>query len=128
MTIFCPNCGAKNTDEAASCVACGTELKGKSSKKFKGTMMMSGVQIPTPEEMQGRQAGAGADAPPGEGAARPPGAPPAGGERRNMAFQKTMAMNAGAVPPPPTGSAATPPGAPPQAAPPPGANPRPPPA
>ncbi|MBX3271169.1 MAG: zinc ribbon domain-containing protein, partial [Sandaracinaceae bacterium] len=66
MTLFCPNCGKPNLDSATQCVACGTELRPKSPAKFKGTMMMSGVQIP--------QAGE-AGAPPGP----PPGAPPGGG-------------------------------------------------
>ncbi|MCA9600551.1 MAG: zinc ribbon domain-containing protein, partial [Myxococcales bacterium] len=40
MTVFCPNCGKPNTDEATKCVACGAELKKQGAKKFKGTMMM----------------------------------------------------------------------------------------
>ncbi|HJL16090.1 MAG TPA: zinc-ribbon domain-containing protein, partial [Sandaracinaceae bacterium LLY-WYZ-13_1] len=71
MTLFCPNCGKPNTDEATQCVACGTELQPKSSQKFKGTMMMSGVAVPQPP---GQQEG-GPQAPGGA----PGGAPPAGG-------------------------------------------------
>ena len=72
MTVFCPNCGKPNTDEASACAACGTELKAASPKvaasKFKGTMMMSGVQPPKPQGMGGGL--------PPPAAAPPPAAPP----------------------------------------------------
>ncbi|MEQ9650062.1 MAG: zinc-ribbon domain-containing protein, partial [Sandaracinaceae bacterium] len=77
MTVFCPNCGKPNTDSAHQCVACGTELKPKSSGKFKGTMMMSGVSVP--QQPGAPQAGAPQAGAPQPGAPQPgapqPGAP-----------------------------------------------------
>ncbi len=86
---FCPNCGTPNTDQAAKCVSCAFELAPAQKAKFKGTIMMSGVQVP-----QGPQAPAAPAAPSPAPAAPPAGAPaPAAspqGSSRNMAFEKTM--------------------------------------
>ncbi|MEO0325832.1 MAG: zinc ribbon domain-containing protein, partial [Myxococcota bacterium] len=74
MTVFCPNCGTKNTDEATHCTSCGTELRKPEGrqKKFKGTMMMSGL---------------GTQQPPGAPGGSPPAeAPP----KKDLAFQATM--------------------------------------
>jgi hypothetical protein len=107
---FCPNCGTPNTDQAEKCVSCAFELAPKQKAKFKGTIMMSGVQAPTAP-------GAPAAAPPG---ARPPqaapapapapvpSAPPAGAGGKNLGFEKTMMgpMAAPPVQPPPAHSPA----------------------
>jgi hypothetical protein len=60
--VFCPNCGANNTETAQTCATCGYQLKS-AAPKFKGTMLMQGGP-PRP--------GAPGAAP----AAAPPGAPP----------------------------------------------------
>ena len=101
MTVYCPNCGKPNTDEAASCVSCGSELKkpaGRKGSKFKGTMMMTGVTAPQP--------GAPAPGGPAPGGAPPAAAPPAGGGN-DIGFQATMM---GPIDPPADGAPA--PGAP----------------
>jgi hypothetical protein len=92
---FCPNCGTPNTDQAEKCVSCAFELAPKQKAKFKGTIMMSGVQAPTTPATGGAQ-------PP---AAPPPAAPPpAGAGGKNLAFEKTimgpMAAPPGVVPAP----------------------------
>ncbi len=102
---FCPNCGTPNTDQAEKCVSCSFELAPKQKAKFKGTIMMSGVQAPT------GQPGAAPPAAAPPPAARPPGpvvfspgsnapvaAKPAGAPVRSLAFEKTM-MGPMAVPP-----------------------------
>jgi hypothetical protein len=38
--VFCPNCGAQNSDVATTCQKCGFNLKGSAAPKFKGTMLM----------------------------------------------------------------------------------------
>src|SRR5687768_3522241 len=43
---FCPNCGTPNTDQAEKCVSCSFDLAPKQKAKFKGTIMMQGVQLP----------------------------------------------------------------------------------
>jgi hypothetical protein len=100
---FCPNCGTPNTDQAEKCVSCAFELAPKQKAKFKGTIMMSGVQAP-----------AAPAAPPG---ARPPQAAPpatapapapvqAGAGGKNLGFEKTMMgpMAAPPIQPPPAHS------------------------
>lgn len=117
VTVFCPNCGKPNTDTATSCVSCGTELKpsGPRAGKFKGTMMMSGVNAPPP---------GGVPSPQGPPPGGPPPAPrpPAGGPvqagspqaKQGMAYQKTMLgpMSPQGAPPKPQ-SAPPPPSSPP---------------
>jgi hypothetical protein len=94
VTVFCPNCGSPNTDEATACAKCGTALKAAGPKvapsKFKGTMMMSGVTPPRPQAP-----GAGLP-PPAAPAAAPPAAAPE--SKQNLAFQATML---GPMTPPP---------------------------
>jgi hypothetical protein len=94
VTVFCPNCGTPNTDEATACAKCGTALKAAGPKvapsKFKGTMMMSGVTPPRPQ-------GPGAGLPP-PAAPAPAAAPPAPESKQNLAFQATML---GPMTPPP---------------------------
>ncbi|NOY93100.1 MAG: zinc-ribbon domain-containing protein, partial [Deltaproteobacteria bacterium] len=49
MTVYCPNCGKPNTNEAQSCASCGTQLKQQKksgASKFKGTMMMNNMGAP----------------------------------------------------------------------------------
>lgn len=91
---FCPNCGTPNTDQAEKCVSCAFELSPKHKAKFKGTIMMSGVQAPT---APGQPAAAPPAAAPPQPAApavftpashAPVQAPPTG--PRNLAFEKTM--------------------------------------
>lgn len=120
MTVFCPNCGKPNTDQATKCISCATELRPAARPaggKFKGTMMMAGVQAPKPGEQP----------PPGQPQQPPPGGPQQGPgvggpppEKQNMAFQQTMLGpmtppgGPGAPPPaakPPGGFGAPPPGA-----------------
>ncbi|MBK8172469.1 MAG: hypothetical protein IPK60_19300 [Sandaracinaceae bacterium] len=89
MTVFCPNCGKPNTDEAAQCVSCSTALTpkvgGASGSKFKGTMMMTGVTPPRPP---GPASGAPpAPVTPGGGPAMQP-VPTE--QKQNMGFQQTM--------------------------------------
>jgi hypothetical protein len=43
---FCPNCGTNNPDPAEMCAACGHGLTPSQKARFKGTIMMSGVQLP----------------------------------------------------------------------------------
>jgi hypothetical protein len=43
---FCPNCGTSNPDPAEKCAACGQGLTPSQKARFKGTIMMSGVQLP----------------------------------------------------------------------------------
>jgi hypothetical protein len=83
---FCPNCGTPNTDQAEKCVSCSFELSPKQKAKFKGTIMMSGVQAPTgPAAPAAPQA-----APPPAAAPLPAAAPPAGMAGKNLGFEKTM--------------------------------------
>ena len=96
---FCPNCGTPNTDQAEKCVSCSFELAPKQKAKFKGTIMMSGVQAPVAP-------GAPPAAPP---AAAPQAAPQpapqpttAGMGGKNLGFEKTM-MGPMAAPIPPGG-------------------------
>ncbi len=77
MTVYCPNCGKPNTDEANACASCGTQLSkpgARKAGKFKGTMMMAGVTAPTPPTAGGTPGGA-------------PGEPP---QKKDLAFQQTM--------------------------------------
>ncbi len=96
MTVFCPNCGKPNTDQATQCISCGTALKPTAAggaAKFKGTMMMGSVNapnVPGPPPAQPPQ-----PAPP---AAPPPAA--ADAEKQKLAFQATMF---GPIAPPPGG-------------------------
>jgi len=96
VTVFCPNCGTPNTDEATACAKCGTALTAAGPKvapsKFKGTMMMSGVTPPRP---QGPGAGLPPPAAPAPAAAPPAAAPES---KQNLAFQATML---GPMTPPP---------------------------
>jgi hypothetical protein len=96
VTVFCPNCGTPNTDEATACAKCGTALKAAGPKvapsKFKGTMMMSGVTPPRP---QAPGAGLPPPAAPAPAAAPPAAAPES---KQNLAFQATML---GPMTPPP---------------------------
>src|SRR5690349_7091659 len=74
---FCPNCGTPNTDQAQKCVSCSFELQPKQKAKFKGTMLMTGVQAP-----QMPKGPAPASAP-----AQAPAPAPAA---KNLGFEKTM--------------------------------------
>jgi len=91
---FCPNCGTPNTDQADKCVSCSFELATKQKAKFKGTIMMSGVQAPTAGAPPGAAPPAAAPPP----AAPAPVAPAAPAPVKNLAFEKTM-MGPMAVPP-----------------------------
>ena len=44
MTVYCPNCGTANADQATECVSCTTKLEARKPERraFKGTMMMPG--------------------------------------------------------------------------------------
>jgi hypothetical protein len=85
---FCPNCGTPNTDQAEKCVSCAFELAPKQKSKFKGTIMMSGVQAPT---APGQPAAAPPPAAPPPAAAPQPAAQAApAGPAKNLAFEKTM--------------------------------------
>lgn len=104
---FCPNCGTPNTDQAEKCVSCGFELAQKQKAKFKGTIMMSGINVPgqpnapaapaAPPPSTSGTANASPATPP---AATPAPLPTAPAGDRNLAFQKTMVGHAGMVPPP----------------------------
>lgn len=102
---FCPNCGTPNTDQAEKCVSCSFELAPKQKAKFKGTIMMSGVQAPTGQPGAAPPAAAPPPAaPPGPVVFSPgsnapaPVAPAAPAPVKNLAFEKTM-MGPMAVPP-----------------------------
>ena len=95
MTVYCPNCGKPNTDEATQCVSCGTALskpEKKAGSKFKGTMMMAGVSAPKPPAPGG---GGGGGPKQGPGVGQPPAE---GGGKKDLAFQQTML---GPMTPPP---------------------------
>ncbi|MET0284692.1 MAG: zinc ribbon domain-containing protein [Polyangiales bacterium] len=78
---FCPNCGTPNTEQAERCVACGFELiVPKQKAKFKGTIMMSGIQAPS-----GPQA-----APASKGPAPAPDPAASDVPPRKPNYQKTM--------------------------------------
>jgi hypothetical protein len=38
--VFCPNCGARNSEADSNCQKCGFNLKEQAGAKFKGTMLM----------------------------------------------------------------------------------------
>jgi len=116
VTVYCPNCGKPNTDEATKCIGCSTELAPvkKAPARFKGTMMMSGMGGgPAPGQPGG--------APPAGGPAPAEPAPAMGGgpvqagaapAKKDLAFQATMlgpmtpppgAAGFGAPPAPPAG-------------------------
>jgi hypothetical protein len=101
---FCPNCGTPNTDQAEKCVSCGFELGQKQKAKFKGTIMMSGInvpgQAPTPSAPANTPTNAPPPAAPAASAAAPASTPTSNPPDRNLAFQKTMVGHAGMVPPP----------------------------
>jgi hypothetical protein len=108
---FCPNCGTPNTDQAEKCVSCAFELAPKQKAKFKGTIMMSGVQAPTAPGAPPQAAPPGARPPQAAPAPAPapvPSAPPAGAGGTNLGFEKTMMgpMAAPPVQPPPAHSPA----------------------
>jgi hypothetical protein len=101
---FCPNCGTPNTDQAEKCVSCGFELAPKQKAKFKGTIMMSGIQPPVARPPAG---------PAGQPPAQQPAAPqqpqaPQPAPQRNMAFEKTMLGGPGLVVPPPSATPSQP--------------------
>ncbi len=56
--MFCPNCGAQNSESATTCQKCNFNLKGAAAPKFKGTMLMMN-QPPLPD-MPGVPAAPGA--------------------------------------------------------------------
>jgi hypothetical protein len=98
---FCPNCGTPNTDQAEKCVSCAYDLAPKSKGKFKGTIMMSGVQAPLAKPP--------AAAP--QAAPQPAAEPPAAAPNRNLAFEKTMLGGPAVVPPAPAAAPAPTPAA-----------------
>lgn len=65
--MFCPNCGARNSEADANCQKCGFSLKEQAGAKFKGTMLMMNNASAMAAELR-------RSAPPG--AANPPGSPP----------------------------------------------------
>lgn len=98
---FCPNCGTPNTDQADKCVSCGFELGQKQKAKFKGTIMMSGINVPGQAPAPSAPANtAPANAAPPAAPAASPAVPESVPPDRNLAFQKTMVGHAGMVPPP----------------------------
>lgn len=100
---FCPNCGTPNTDQAEKCVSCGFELAPKQKAKFKGTIMMSGVQAPLAKPPAGAAA-----TPPAQQPTAPQPQAPQPAPQRNMAFEKTMLGGPGLVVPPPGSQPAAP--------------------
>lgn len=106
---FCPNCGTPNTDQAEKCVSCGHELSPKPKAKFKGTIMMSGIQVPGQAPSAEPEARAPVDRAPEQPRAPGPaplGPPPTAAGPRG--FQKTMVGHAGVVSPPPPGATPSP--------------------
>jgi hypothetical protein len=88
---FCPNCGTPNTDQAEKCVSCSFDLAPKQKAKFKGTIMMQGVQLPGAAP----KPAAPAPAPAPSAAAAPAPAPaslpaPAPATGKNVGFEKTI--------------------------------------
>ncbi len=107
MTVYCPNCGKPNTDEANACASCGTQLTkpgARKAAKFKGTMMMAGVTAPTPPGAQGSSGEAGA--PPKKdlalqqtmlGPMTPPGQQPPGAQGSDSSQGAASASDAGSA-------------------------------
>ncbi len=99
---FCPNCGTPNTDQAEKCVSCAFELSPKHKAKFKGTIMMTGVQAPTAPGQPAAAPPPATQQPPSPAVFTPAShspvqAPPPG--PKNLAFEKTMMGGPMAVPP-----------------------------
>lgn len=94
---FCPNCGTPNTDQAIKCVSCSFELAPVQKAKFKGTIMMSGVQAHQLKPGQAAEPAKPESTAPVS--TQPPSAQPtAAAPGRNMAFAKTMLGPMAAVP------------------------------
>ena len=68
--MFCPNCGARNSDADSNCQKCGYNLKDSTGAKFKGTMLMMNSAVGAPEARPSSPPQAGA-APTPQGAAPP---------------------------------------------------------
>lgn len=68
--MFCPNCGARNSEADTNCQKCGFNLKEQAGAKFKGTMLMMNNASAMAAELR-RSAPPGANPP-----ANPPGNPP----------------------------------------------------
>jgi hypothetical protein len=64
--VFCPNCGARNSEADTNCQKCGFNLKEQAGAKFKGTMLMMNNASAMAAELR-------RSAPPG---AAQPGPPP----------------------------------------------------
>lgn len=64
--MFCPNCGARNSEADTNCQKCGFNLKEQAGAKFKGTMLMMNNASAMADELR-------RSAPPG---AAQPGTPP----------------------------------------------------
>lgn len=79
--MFCPNCGARNSEADSNCQKCGFNLKEQAAAKFKGTMlMMNNASAMAAELRRSAPPGAAPNANP-PAAANPlgaPGNPPAG--------------------------------------------------
>jgi hypothetical protein len=103
---FCPNCGTPNTDQAEKCVSCAFELSPKQKAKFKGTIMMSGVQAPAAPATAAKPAAAPPPAAAPQPAPQSAAAPAAGTGGKNLAFEKTIMGPIGAPPGPPPSAGA----------------------
>lgn len=73
--MFCPNCGARNSEVDTTCQKCGFNLKEAAGAKFKGTMLM--MNNPAAADLR-RSVAPGGVAP---GGVPPGGAPAAGGAK-----------------------------------------------
>ena len=90
MTVYCPNCGTANADQATECVSCTTKLEARKPERraFKGTMMMPGGNAFGRPPTEGESApGDASDAGGGDPFARPPSG---GDSEEDIARQKTL--------------------------------------
>lgn len=124
--MFCPNCGARNSEADNNCQKCGFNLKEQAGAKFKGTMLMMNNASAMAAELR-RSAPPGAATPAGTaipaGAAAPgaPGNPPPGDPNAKQSLSPEAAKQMRAqlkgtmigVAPPALGAVKPPAGAPP---------------
>lgn len=95
--MFCPNCGARNSEADTNCQKCGFNLKEQAGAKFKGTMLMMNNASAMAAELR-RSAPPGA-AQPGTPPNTPPEAKPLTAEAAKQVRAQLKGTMIGVAPP-----------------------------